>query len=272
MARPPLPIGTYGEISVTPAPGRRSRFRARVRFRDLDGITRHVERVGSSRAAAVNSLRAALRDRQWTPAGGEITADSTIGAVAVVWLRELDESDRAIRTKITYRDVWTRHVEPAVGGLRLRDARVSRIDAVIRQLRERSGTAKDAKVILSGILGLAVRHDALDANPVRDLTPARTKRTARSLVLTESSWAGLRAHLAGSAAAGNHDLRDLAEVLSGLGCRTGELLALDWPRVDDVAGTIAIEGTVIRVPGKGLIVQTHTKSDAACGRSRRRPG
>lgn len=264
MARPPLPIGTYGEISVTPAPGRRTRFRARVRFRDVDGITRHVERVGSSRAAAVNNLRAALRDRQWTPTGGEITADSTIGAVATVWLRELDESDRAIRTKITYRDVWTRHVEPAVGALRLRDARVSRIDAVIRQLREQSGpgTAKHAKVILSGVLGLAVRHDVLDANPVRDLTPARTKRKPRALVLTEASWSRLRAHLATSDAAGTNDLRDFADVLSGLGCRIGELLALDWPRVDDAAGTIAIEGTVIRVPGTGLIVQPHTKSDA----------
>jgi len=27
-----------------------------------------------------------------------------------------------------------------------------------------------------------------------------------------------------------------------------------------MAGTIAIEGTVIRVPGEGLIVQSHTKS------------
>jgi integrase len=264
MARPPLPIGTYGEISISPVPGRRGRFRARVRFRDVDGVTRHVERVGASRTVAVNNLRAALRDRQWTPAGGEITADSTIRAVATVWLRELDESDRAIRTKITYRDVWTRHVEPAVGGLRLRDARVSRIDAVIRQLRERSGpgTAKHAKVILSGVLGLAVRHDVLDANPVRDLTPARTRRKAPALVLTESSWVGLRAHLAAPEAAGTHDLRDLVDVLSGLGCRIGELLALDWPRVDDVAGTIAIEGTVVRVPGEGLIVQPHTKSDA----------
>jgi integrase len=49
---------------------------------------------------------------------------------------------------------------------------------------------------------------------------------------------------------------------SGLGCRIGELLALDWPRVDADAGTLAIEGTVIRVPGSGLIVQDHTKSRA----------
>lgn len=117
-------------------------------------------------------------------------------------------------------------------------------------------------MILFGVLGLAVRQDALTANPVRDLTPTRVKRTARPLVLTEASWTRLREHLAASATAGKHDLRDLVEVLSGLGCRIGELLALDWSRVDDDAGSIAIEGTVVRVPGEGLIVQSRTKSDA----------
>jgi integrase len=265
MGRPSLPIGTYGEITVSPLNGRRTRFRARARFRDYDGVTRPVERVGPSKVAAVNNLKAALRDRRWTPADGEITADSTIAAVAVVWLRELDESDRAIRTKITYRDVWTRHVEPAVGALRVRDARVSRIDAVIRRLRQHAGdgTAKHAKVILSGVLGLAVRHDALATNPVREVAPTRRKKgAARPIVLTEASWAGLRTYLATSYGARRHDLVDIAESLSGLGCRIGELLALDWPRIDDETGTIAIEGTVVRVPGEGLIVQPHTKSKA----------
>jgi hypothetical protein len=156
-------------MTVTTAPGRRARFRARVRVRDVDGITRQVERVSTSRAAVLNNLRTALRDRQWSARDDEITADSTIAAV---WLRELDESDRAIRTKGTYRDVWARHLEPVVGALRIRNARVSRVDAVIRQLRERSGsgTAKHAKVVLSGVLGLAIRRNALAANPVRDLT------------------------------------------------------------------------------------------------------
>jgi hypothetical protein len=244
MARPPLPIGTHGEMTVAATSGRRGRFRARVRVRDIDGVTRQVERVGTSRAAALNNLRTALRDRQWSAADDEITADSSIAAVAAVWLRELDQSDRAIRTKTTYHDVWMRHLRPAVGALRVRDARVSRVDAVIRQLRERSGpgTAKHAKVVLSGVLGLAVRHDALAANPVRDLTPARSKRMARRLVLTEQSWTGLRAHLAGLLAADEYDLRDLVEVLSGVGCRIGELLALDWPRIDADAGTIAMRG------------------------------
>jgi hypothetical protein len=75
-------------------------------------------------------------------------------------------------------------------------------------------------------------------------------------------------------------------VLYGLGCRIGELLALDWTKVDEKAGTLAIEGTVIRIPGKGLTVQKHTKSAAGmrtitaedvgaplrCKRSWARPG
>ena len=81
MGRPPLPIGTHGEMTVSAAPGRRTRFRARVRVRDVDGITRQVERVGPSRAAALNNLRTALRDRQWSACDDEITADSTIAAV-----------------------------------------------------------------------------------------------------------------------------------------------------------------------------------------------
>jgi integrase len=58
----------------------------------------------------------------------------------------------------------------------------------------------------------------------------------------------------------------LVTALAGLGCRIAELLALDWPQIDDEAGTLSIEGTVIRVPGSGLVVQDHTKSRAGMRR------
>lgn len=143
--------------------------------------------------------------------------------------------------------------------------RVSRVDRVIRDLREKRGpgTAKHARVVLGGLLGLAVRFDALDSNPIRDLAPARRgARTAEKIYLTEESLVGLQKFLRRSEEAQDYDLVDLVDVLSGLGCRIGELLALDWTKVDDKAGTIAIEGTVIRVPKVGLVVQPHTKSKA----------
>lgn len=191
--------------------------------------------------------------------------------VAEPWFRDLDESDRALRTKLTYRDAWRRSVEPAVGQLRLSDMRVPTVDRVIRQ-RRGSSPAHHAKVVLSGILGLAVRHDRIEANPVRELTPARRRPAREKVALTESGLTRLREHLAGSNDAQRFDLVDLVDVPSGLGCRIGELLALDRPRIDERAGTIAIEGTVDPGAGGGASSCSRTPSPRrACGRSPR-PG
>lgn len=263
MARPPLPVGTYGTIKTYALAERR--FRSRAKYRDYDGVTRQVERLGPSRTAAENKLKEALRDRGRVSSEGEITAQSKVSAVADVWFRDIDESDRAIRTKVTYHDTWDRCLRAAIGELRIGDIRVSRVDKTIREIRDRigNGTAQHAKVVLSGIFGLAVRHDAIEANPVRELTPSRKKqRTERAVELTEESVSELREHLRASELAVRFDLVDLVDVLSGLGCRIGELLALDWTKVDAAARTLRIEGTVVRVPGDGLFVQPHTKSKA----------
>jgi integrase len=262
MGRPPLPVGTYGRIQVYPLSW--GGFRARVRYRDYDGVTRHIERAGSSRTGAENNLKEALRDRARVSADGEITEQTKVSKLAELWLRDIDESDRAIRTKITYRDTWNRCLAGPIGELRIGDVRVSGVDRVIREVRERRGPerARHSKIVLSGIFGMAVRHDALDANPVRELSPSRKKKRSRTAELTEESLIGLRKHLRASCEAHKHDLIDLVDVLSGLGCRIGELLVLDWTKVDAGAETLHIKGTVIRVPGDGLIVQPHTKSKA----------
>ncbi|MGB7798279.1 MAG: site-specific integrase [Pseudonocardiaceae bacterium] len=262
MGRPPLPVGTYGRIQVYPLTW--GGFRARVRYRDYDGVTRHIERVGPTRTGAENNLKQALRDRARVSADGEITAQTKVNRLAELWLRDIDESDRAIRTKITYRDVWDRCLAASIGELRIGDVRVSGVDRVIREIRERRGPerARHSKIVLSGLFGLAVRHDALDANPVRELSRSRKKKSQLAVELTEENMAALRECLRASPDALKHDLIDLVDALSGLGCRIGELLALDWTKVDAEAGTLRIEGTVIRVPGAGLIVQPHTKSKA----------
>jgi integrase len=262
MGRPPLPVGTYGRIQVYRLSW--GGFRARVRYRDYDGVTRHIERVGPSRTGAENNLKQALRDRARVSTDGEITAQTKVSRLAELWLRDIDESDRAIRTKLTYRDVWDCCLAASIGELRIGDIRVSGMDRVIREIRERRGPerARHSKIVLSGIFGMAVRHDALDANPVRELSPSRKKKQPLAVELTEKSLAELREYLCASPDARKHDLIDLVDVLSGLGCRIGELLAFDWTKVDAEAGTLNIEGTVIRVPGEGLIVQPHTKSKA----------
>ncbi|MFT7837568.1 site-specific integrase [Saccharothrix sp. BKS2] len=267
MARPRLPVGTHGEIRCYPMPG--GKWRAITNYRDYDGVLRPVERVGTSETNAKNNLRVALRDRARAVVGEEVTDRTRVAAVADMWLRELDESGKALRTRRTYRESWNRDLVQAVGELTVREITVATAERVLRAIRDRAGlgSAKHAKVVLTGVMGLAVRYGALDTNPVREIGALGTSKKPReaSKKLTEITWdeyLRLRAFLVDSPVGERADLVDLVDVLAATGARIGELLALDWSRVDVEARTLRLEGTVIREAGVGLFVQAHTKSAA----------
>ncbi|MPY83496.1 MAG: tyrosine-type recombinase/integrase [Actinophytocola sp.] len=264
MGRPPLPLGTWGKIR-TYRVGERS-WRAIANYKDFDGITRPVECMGSTETRAANRLRERLRDRVRRSGHGEIKPESKVADAAALWLGEVDDSDRAARTKREYRGTWDRYLESAVGAVRLCDVRVSTVNRIVVEVRDRQGrgAAAHAKVVLSGIFGLAVRHDAVEKNPVRELESlGRKKRKKQRMINGTTISAVLGVFHASSAAAARWDLVDMVDVLSGVGCRIGELLALDWETsIDFDAGTVCFHGTVIRVTGQGLFVQDHTKSRA----------
>ncbi|MHA6798285.1 site-specific integrase [Bounagaea algeriensis] len=243
------------------------KWRARTNFRDYDGATRPVLRTGSSKQAARSNLLEALRDRGRASQDEEITSTTKIKALAGLWLRELNESDKARRTKETYHEAWSRDLADAVGELRVSEVTTALATRVLRAVQEHAGagSAKHAKVVLSGVMGLAVRYDASESNPIGDVVLAsQSRRSARQskVSVTVDDLPVLRKHLRGNKTWRNRDLPDVVDALAGLGCRIGELLALDWSKVDFTAGTIAIEGTTIRVTGSGLAVQEHTKSSA----------
>jgi integrase len=119
------------------------------------------------------------------------------------------------------------------------------------------------RTVLSGIFGLVVRHDALDENPAREIEGlGKKKRKTARMVNAATIGPALGVFHASEKAAG-WDLVDMIDALSGLGCRIGELLALDWKTsINFDHGTIYFHGTLIRVAGQGLVVQDHTKSPA----------
>ncbi|MGI8310567.1 site-specific integrase [Saccharopolyspora hattusasensis] len=265
MGRPPLALGTYGEIRCYQLGPKK--WRARTKYRDYDGKVHDVERVGQSKVAAKENLRAALRDRSRAAVGEEVASTTKLDIVAELWLRELDESDKALRTKRTYRESWTRDVQPAVGGLRGSEITVSLATRVLRTVHDTAGpgSAKHAKVVLGGIMGILVRHDAIETNPIREvvLPKSGSKKVKKErMTLEPEELPKLRKAISLDKKAVKRDLPDLVDSLAALGCRIGELLALDWTKIDFEAGTIAIEGTVIREKGVGLFVQPHTKSSA----------
>jgi integrase len=264
MGRPPLPLGTWGKIR-THQVGEQT-WRAIANYKDYDGITRPVERVGATAAKAANNLREALRDRSRKAANGMITPETKVAAAAEEWLNGIDASDKASNTKKTYRDTWNRYLEKSIGQLRVREAKnVSLINRVITDVRDKHGrgAAAHVKVVLSGVYSLIVRHDALEENPVREIESLGKKKRKQARLIGAKTVGPILKIVHTSPNAERWDLVDLTDVLSGVGCRIGELLALDWETsINFDAGTISFHGTLIRTPGAGLVIQPHTKSTA----------
>lgn len=63
------------------------------------------------------------------------------------------------------------YVLKGLGGYRIREVTTQRLDGFVKALNANHGpsVAKSARVILSGMFGLAVRYGAVGANPVRDV-------------------------------------------------------------------------------------------------------
>jgi Phage integrase central domain len=166
--------------------------RALAYYRDFDGVTRQIERTGKTESQARSRLKEACRDRGRTDVGASITADTTVAAVAEEWFTEIQAAvsagERSPGTEQAYRDRLDNQVLPALGALRLRELSISRVDALLKRTRERHGVgvAKLTRTVLSGVLGLAARHDALRGNLVRDAAPIRGEGKVRdSLDLAE---------------------------------------------------------------------------------------
>lgn len=268
--RPPLPIGAHGNIKVVPLGPKQ--FEARCRYRDADGETRKVKRQGRTENAATNNLQKALAERRHN-AGATITPDTRVRDVAALWFEqrqaEADAGEFAPNSLGSYRSVWKLHVDPALGGLRLREISVARCEAWQQALRKRVGSSptKTSRTVLGGILGYAARLGAIPTNPCRDLSriPGKAKRRPRALTRDElNDWLdGMTA----DARALRWDIPDLTRFMLATGCRVGEALACSWDEIDFEARTVAIRWKLIRVKGQGLQRVPGTKRGADGGRT-----
>lgn len=254
MGRPPLPIGSHGVIRVRPwGDG----FRAWANYRDDDGRTRLVSRIGRSEAGATRNLRTALAQRAG-PDIGEVSGETRVRQVAALWLAELDRAAKSGRrspnTVRLYRGVLELHVLPGVGDLRLREVSVTRCDRCLVAVAEHTGpsTARTARSALSGVLGYAVRHGGMGSNPVRDVSriEAGPRKVPRGM--TDAERTDWLARMQADLVALRQDVPDLTRMMLATGVRIGEVLALSFDNVDLGARTVTIDWQIIRVTGAGL--------------------
>ena len=252
----PLGLGEYGDVST-----RRwaNGWSAWVRYRDHSGRGHRVQRRGRSRAEASRNVLAAVRLALNASGDEEFTSRSTVQEAAAAWLRMfeglVERGARSPSTLDEYRHLVTRVVVPGIGSMRLAEVTTPRLDRFVQAVLAERGyaTAKVTRSVLSGICGWLVRRGALPVNPVRDLTPLEQNRDriARALSVEEMrAWLAL---LDESEFAQRRDLPELARFMLATGLRLGEALGVTWADIDLDAGTVAVQRTIVRVTGRGLV-------------------
>jgi integrase len=154
----------------------------------------------------------------------------------------------------TYRRHLANHVLPALGEVRLGEARTPLIDRVVSAIKREAGapTARSCRSVISGVMGLAVRYGAVDGNPVRDVERIEGAPKKQPRALTVDEVVLLRRRLAEDEKAVRADLPDLVTFMLATGARIGESLAVLWSQVDFERSRVEVTHTVVRVKGDGL--------------------
>ena len=144
------------------------------------------------------------------------------------WWRDYVTPNLARKTRDGYSHVWKKHIEPRLGGTRLRDigpARVERFRAELEKDGVGVATVRKALVILQGMLSAAVRWERIDRNPVREVRKPTQRRSRLVRPFSPHAVEGMRAGFL-------QDERErdaaLLCLLAYAGLRPSEALALRW--------------------------------------------
>ncbi|TQL87238.1 site-specific integrase [Microbacterium saperdae] len=241
-------------------------WRARTRYRFDDGKLRQVERIAESESKAETALKIALTTIQASTAT-DVKRETRLGDLGERFLAA--KSGRAPRTIETYERAVRKVIIPRIGDLAVSEATADRLQRFVDAIASEVGigTAKTARAVLSGMMGLAARADAVRHNPVRELAPIEQKAVGATPIPL-GDLAGILEKLRGDQRAHDLDLVDLVEFVAGTGVRISEACGLAWEDVDLGAGTATIRANAVRATGHGVIRQLHTKTDAGARRIR----
>jgi integrase len=242
-------------------------FESSARFRRHDGRMQRAWARGSSRSVAEAALRAKIRERLGD-VDGELSADSTIEALAKRWLasKESQKTPLAPRTLESLRHAVDSLVVPLLGSLTIRECTAPRIERTVLALLSSDAPSNAGRLrwALSGMFSMAVRLGAAEASPVPHTSkyvPEKPRPRALSLEDLVEVRAVVRSQpeprtnrRSGASAA------DVLEFLVGTGCRPSEALGLHWEDVhlDASIPWVRIHRQVIRIKGAGLTL-TPTK-------------
>lgn len=270
MARIPIPVGAWGNISVS---GTRGNYRAAARFRLANGKTVPRFRGGATKEAARNALLEHLTELRDQTIAGETSNATTVGSFASDWFDRWEESDDHPPSTVATYTAAVKWIREELGMLRLIECTTGKLEKGVRRISDSHGetTAKQARTVLRHIFSDAVRLDALATNPALGVSPIKPSAgdvramTQADVVALRNAARRWEATPHKSFRPYRRDILDSIDVMLGTGVRTGELLGIRWQDIDldaDVP-TVSVMGTVTGRKGHGVIWKPAPKSETS---------
>lgn len=277
MAREQLGPYEIGKIVMRPHPTRTGHVQARAYYRDRRDVRQEATASGPSKAAATRALRAKVAAAERDHIGGtsELNNKTRVDAAAQVWLtRKRSQRKRgggalAPRTIADYEGYVSRVITgQPIGALTV--TQVNSVVVIEEWLAEVANTrgnmaAQQSRKVLSGILSLAERVDAIPASVMRRVElPAAAPGTkgdrscrnpedcdftcgGRHLDTRRAFTAEEMHRIQTNADASTADIGDLVAFLFGTGVRISEALRhTAWADVDLEAQRVHVRGTKTR--------------------------
>jgi len=202
----------------------------------VDGRRKRKTIYAKTKAEARVKLAKALRERDQ---GALVMRTMTVEAWMTRWLERKAKPPKPLKpqTMRSYRSKVARYIVPMIGRRKLTDLRAEHIEAMYDQMRAdglAEATIRQTHAILAGALKDAVRADKLSYNPIDKTIPPGTEKNARDQFTVDQARRVLRAAA--------DDARWWLALFYGM--RQGEVLGLDWSRVNLDERVMFIEETL----------------------------
>ena len=180
----------------------------------------------------------------------------TVGEWLEEWL-QLKQGKIANGSWKWYEQKVRLYIKPTIGQVLLGELDSLLCDRMLIELQKKGVSAygqRAARTTLRAALSRAVKHNLIDANPVKETEPPKKAHREAQWWTAEEA----RSFLAHPAVAG-HRLHALFRLALDAGLRQGELFALVWPDIHWDSATIHVQRSLEEVDGEYAIKQTKTR-------------
>ena len=213
----------------------------------IHGRRTKVSRVKRADAVAAWEAKVKAAAPGRTPDGPR-----TVTEAAEEWFL-LREGDWKYSTRVNYRTALDKQVLPHLGRIAIQSLTPRRVEQWQDDLRRSglsSSTVRQARIVLSGVYTMLLRHERVNSNPVLAVPAPKKKEPDADFLTIDESRALL-------AVAPDAQVRARLLLAITLGLRQGEVLALRWSDIDlGDAPRLTVNGSLGRQTGKGLVLDT----------------